>query len=368
MILVVLGTRPEIVKMASVIGSFQKSHIHYEIARVMQHYDWKMSGQFLEELGYPKTDHVVYVDSSSQASQMSAAAVGLERTILKCRPNSVLVQGDTNTVLAAALAAVKLQVSVCHVEAGLRSYDLRMPEEHNRRIVDHVSSFLFAPTTHAAETLTDENVWGRIGITGNTVIDACLEFMKTAIETSSILDSIRFDRFALATIHRAESVDHERTLRTIVKILIGCPLPVVFPVHPRTMKRLKSSGLIGKLRSSENIQLMQPASYLDLLRLLKECAFILTDSGGIQEEASAPNIRKFTYVLRRYTDRPESVKAGFARVMGTDDSKSVLRQLRLDARRESKLPRKSPYGDGRAGVRIARLLKSVPFVYGQLYR
>ena len=367
MLLLVLGTRPEIIKMASVVEACQRLHVDCETVHVRQHYDWNMSVQFLEQLRYSKPKHSIYVGPGSQASQTSAALVGIERIIARERPEAVVVQGDTNTVLAGALASVKMNVSVCHVEAGLRSDDLRMPEEHNRRIVDHVSSLLCAPTLHAVRTLARENVWGKTLLTGNTVIDACLKFMDSALHSSTVLHQIRFDNYALSTFHRAENVDHEPTLRAFVKILTDSPVPVVFPVHPRTMKRLKAFGLFVKLVRSRNVQLLPPVGYFDLLVLMKHCSLIMTDSGGIQEEATAPNIRKFVLVLRKRTDRPESIRAGFAKVVGCN-FRSVLKEMMLVARKDAVLPVKSPYGDGHAGLRIAKALRSTPFVYGRIYR
>jgi UDP-N-acetylglucosamine 2-epimerase (non-hydrolysing) len=287
--------------------------------------------------------------------------VGLEKAILEEDPEAVVVEGDTNTVLGAALASVKLHVPICHVEAGLRSYDLQMPEEHNRRLVDHMSSILFAPTPHAATTLRRERVWGQIFVTGNTVIDACIRFSEKAIARSRILSRIRFEKFVLATFHRAENVDNISRLRTIVRVLTRCPVPVVFPVHPRTLICLKSAQLVETLEASENVQLLPPMGYFDFLASIAKSEFIITDSGGIQEEATAPNIRKFVFVLRRRTDRPESVEAGFARVVGIEDADHILRAIHSFVENRVRLARKSPYGDGKAGLRIARVLKSGAF-------
>jgi len=360
MILMVVGTRPEIVKMASVVDACRKLHVDHQIVHATQHYDWEMSGQFLRELGFPKADHHVDVGSGSPAMQTSKAMIGLERVILKENPDAVVVQGDTNTVLGSALASVKIRIPVCHVEAGLRSYDTRMPEEHNRRLVDHMSSVLFAPTSHAAATLRRERTWGRIVVTGNTAIDACLEFAEKAMDKSRILDHIMFQEFVLATFHRAENVDYRPTLGTIVKVLAECPVPVVFPVHPRTMDRLRKFHLVRRLSACEKVQLLPALGYLDILSLMMRCTFVITDSGGIQEEATAPNIRKFVFVLRRRTDRPESVRAGFARVVGDHDADSILRAIR-HVNHRIPLGQKSPYGDGKAGLRIARDLKHGSF-------
>jgi len=359
MIMIVMGTRPEIIKMASVVDACKRLNVEHEIVFAAQHYDREMSEQFLEELNFPRPDFRIEVGSGSQAQQTAKAMINLERVMREIHPSGVAVQGDTNTVLAGALAAVKLRIPVCHIEAGLRSHDLRMPEEHNRRLVDHVSSLLFAPTHEAARTLEKENVWGDIFVTGNTSIDACLKFMRIALERSRVLSQVRFDNFALATFHRAENVDDVTVLRTFVKILTHSPIPIVFPVHPRTRDRLERAKLIPKLKVSQTVQMLQPVGYFDFLTLMKRCRFILTDSGGIQEEATAPNIRKFVLVLRKRTDRPEAVQAGFSRLVGIEDSRLVSREIRLAIDKNIPLRSKSPYGNGRAGLRIAQVFKRI---------
>jgi UDP-N-acetylglucosamine 2-epimerase (non-hydrolysing) len=279
----------------------------------------------------------------------------LEEAYLDGRPDVVLVEGDTNTVLAGALAGAKLGIKVGHVEAGLRSYDRRMPEEHNRRLTDHASDLLFAPTEHNAATLRREDVWGKIFVTGNTVIDACLEYLPLAERRSSILERINFDEFALATAHRAENVDDPKVLANIAGILMGSPLPVVYPVHPRTTKRLRDMGLYDRLVSHDNVQLIDPVGYFGFLLLMSRSSFIMTDSGGIQEEATAPNIRKKVFVLRENTERPEAVEAGYADVVGTNPGR-VLEAIGAYLRHPENKFGPGPFGDGRSGLRILACL------------
>ncbi len=233
----------------------------------------------------------------------------------------------------------------------MRSYDLRMPEEHNRRLTDHLSAYLFAPTGGAAETLRKEACWGDVHVTGNTVIDACLRYGPKAEKSSSILKDIPFDRFVLATAHRAENVDDPGVLRQLFHIFTHCPIPVVYPIHPRARRRFRMAHLEADLEASDNIALLSPLGYFDFLSLLMRCTFVLTDSGGIQEEATAPNIRKKAFVLRESTERPEAVDAGYAEVVGTEVD-GVLRRLRrfLEEEWSSDIP--SPFGDGDAGRRI----------------
>src|SRR6266571_1624343 len=284
-ICVVVGTRPEIVKMAPVIHELKSRKIDFVIMHSGQHYDHELSEIFFDELDLPSPDIDLETGGGTQAEQTATALVRLESALRKLSPDLVLVEGDTNTVLAAALAAAKMGISVGHVEAGLRSYDLRMPEEHNRRLTDHLSSYLFAPTKRAVDTLTRESCWGKIILTGNTIIDACLLYGKRAHERTSILNSLPSQDFALATIHRAENVDDPHVLRQFLQLFSECPIPVVCAIHPRTSKRLQAMGLDHVRTNPNNVTLIPPQGYLDFLALLMRCQFVLTDSGGIQEEA-----------------------------------------------------------------------------------
>lgn len=355
MILVVVGTRPEIIKMGPIIFELRRREEEFEIIHTAQHYDRELSAIFFEELGLPVPNRTLDVGSGSQGQQTGEALVKLEGAFGESSPDLVLVEGDTNTVLAGALAAAKIGVDVGHVEAGLRSHDLRMPEEHNRRLTDHLSKLLFAPTKAAEQNLRKENVWGRIWVTGNTVIDACMTFMETALKKSDILSTVEFDEFSLVTAHRKENVDNARVLSDFVSIFMQCPVPIVYPIHPRTVKMLKSAGLYEKLSDSENVQLIPPVGYLDFLILMKKCEFIMTDSGGIQEEATSPNIRKKVFVLRESTERSEAVDAGFCEVVGTDPA-DVLQSVHAYLRREESLKGPSPYGNGEASRKIVQVL------------
>lgn len=354
----VLGTRPEIVKMAPVIKALRQRHVPLKVVHSGQHYDWEMSSVFLDELGLGHPDTFLEVGSGSHAEQTAEALIRLENVLLHEEPAMVLVEGDTNTVLASALAAVKVGVDVGHVEAGLRSRDLRMPEEHNRRLTDHLSSFLFAPTTTSEANLRSEDVWGRIFVTGNPIIDACLDYLPEAERRSRVMEEVTFKEFSLATAHRSENVDDPRVLGQIVRVLTECPVPVVYPIHPRTVARLKEFGFHDRLLDSGNVQLMQPQGYFDFLVLMRHALFVLTDSGGIQEEATAPNLRKKVFVLRKSTERPEAVEAGYVEVVGTI-AEEVLGRIRAFMERPKVPDVPSPYGKGDSGSRIARIIKQL---------
>ena len=351
---VVIGTRPELVKMATVVFALEEARAEVLLVHSGQHYDESLSGSFFRDLGLRNPDHYLGVGSGSQAVQTAACMVALEKVLLENPCDMVLVQGDTNTVLAGALTGVKMGVPVGHVEAGLRSHDRRMPEEYNRRVADHVSHLLFAPTEGSADILRGEKVWGKTFVTGNTVIDACERFGALAEEKTSIMEHVPFQEFILLTAHRAENVDDPVVLGSLVDIIENSPLPVVYPVHPRTRKSLEKEGLWARLSSCSNILLLPPAGYFDFLALMRHCRFILTDSGGIQEEATAPSIRKRVLVFRDNTERPEAVEAGYARIVGTS-SENVLRALQeeMDASSPSA---GSPFGDGEASRRIADIV------------
>jgi len=337
--------------MAPVIHGLQKVGVDFTFVHTGQHYDYNMSRKMIEDLQLPSPDYTFKLRGSSPVEQMPQMMLNIASVVSKERTRIICVEGDTNTIVAAALAALKLGVKIAHVESGLRSDDWRMPEEHNRIMVDHVSDLLFAPTLDAKVNLVTEHVHGRIFMTGNTVIDAALQYMPIAEKSSKILETIRYTRFILATAHRAENVDDPAVLKELVETLIRASLPVVFPAHPRTVKRLHQFSLRSKIRHSTNVQILPPVGYFDLLLLMKRCEAILTDSGGLQEEATAPPIRKPVVVFRKRTERPEAVKAGFARVAGVNGT-SALRALNMMLSHKRKLPTRSPYGDGRAGDKI----------------
>ena len=354
--MVVVGTRPEIIKMAPLVRAFRNNKTPFVFVHCGQHYDYNMSQQFIEDLELPPPDYSFKVCAASPGEQTARIIVHMDKLLKRSSPGIVLVEGDTNTVLSAALAANKRGIPVGHVEAGLRSFDLRMPEEHNRRLTDHLSSVLFAPTVRSEINLRKENVWGKIFVTGNTVIDAVIQHLPIAEKKSEILKHIRFDKFGLATAHRAENVDDLNVLQNLICVLDESPIPVVFSIHPRTKKRLRQHAMYSSIRKSKNVQVLPPLGYLDFLVLMKKCELIITDSGGIQEEATAPVIRKPVLVARLSTERPEAVETGFAEVVGTE-KEDVLRAVERAAAKQKELPRKSPFGDGRAAEKIERIVR-----------
>lgn len=356
-IIIVVGTRPEIIKMAPLVRAFKKHKLPITFVNCGQHHDYNMSHQFVEELALPQPDYTLKTKAYSPLMQMAQTMSQMDRVLKETEPLILLIEGDTNSVLSTAIAANKRGNFVGHVEAGLRSFDLRMPEEHNRRLTDHLSHYLFAPTERAQANLKNENVWGRIYVTGNTVIDAVIQHVAIAERKSKILEKIAFEEFVLATTHRAENVDDFSVLKNFMEAFDEAPLPVVFPIHPRTKKRLLQNKIYKQTREFKNVQILPPLGYFDFLILMKKSKLIVTDSGGVQEEATAPCIRKPVLVIRSSTERPEAVETGFAKVVGTN-KKQILAAIEETITNPKKLPSSSPFGDGKASEYMVEILRN----------
>jgi len=354
-IAIVAGTRPEIIKMAPVIRALNRDD--FSFIHTGQHYDYNLSLQFIKELNLPKPDVTFALRNADPTLQMGEMIAKLHKVLRKIQPKIVAVEGDTNSVLAGGIAAIKSRIKLAHVEAGLRSYDWRMPEEHNRIAVDHISDLLFAPTKDSKKNLLKENVHGIIHVTGNTVIDAVIQNIPLAKRRSTI--EVPSKNFALVTLHRAENVDDGRTLKELVGVLTKVPMQIIFPIHPRTIRRLKQFKLYEKVKRASSIKLIAPVGYFDFLVLMQRCSFIVTDSGGIQEEATCPLIRKRVILLRKFTERPEAVEAGFVKVAGTVEE-DITHAIEHTINSKKRPAFSAPFGDGNAGKRIAKLLQ--PFV------
>ncbi len=353
MIAIVVGTRPEIIKMAPIVRACVARGVPYRLLHTGQHYSFEMDGVFFRELDLPPPHHNLEVGSGTQAYQVGAVVAGIAPILERERPDVVLVEGDTNSVLAAGLAAHKLGIRVGHVEAGLRSYDRSMPEEINRILTDHLSDHLFAPTERSRGILLGEGVAAeRVHVTGNTVVDEVLRQRERARAPGRLARfGVAGGRFALATAHRAENVDHEARLRGILAGLAGAGralgMPVLAALHPRTAKRIDALGLAD----DDAVRRLPPLGYLEFLGLQAEAALVLTDSGGLQEEACCLGVPCVT--LRDNTERPESLEVGANRLAGADAGRIVAA-----ARAAIAAPRgwPNPIGDGRSGERIVGLL------------
>jgi UDP-N-acetylglucosamine 2-epimerase (non-hydrolysing) len=352
MISIILGTRPEIIKMAPVIRACQHSGTAYSVVHTGQHYSYEMDRIFFDELELPQPDHNLDVGSGSHAEQTGKIMLGTEQVFLKDTPDIVLVQGDTNTVLAAALAAAKLHIPVGHVEAGLRSFDRDMPEEINRIVADHIASYLFAPTELSRQYLLKEGIdEKKIFVTGNTVVDAAFQNRRIAQKKTLEVPGINPEPqgYFLVTAHRSENVDNKTHLTAIIASLNRLrktyDFPVIFPMHPRTQKMMKEFGI-----DSAGLTIIQPTGYLEFLQLEANARLILTDSGGVQEESCILNVPCVT--LRENTERPETITVGANILAGTDATR-----IAAAADTMMKAPRtwKNPYGSGDAAEQIVKI-------------
>jgi UDP-GlcNAc3NAcA epimerase len=361
-VVTVLGARPQFIKAAVVSRALRERQDVQEIlVHTGQHFDSNMSEVFFTELAIPTPDHNLGIAGGSHGRQTGRMLEQVEEVLLSERPDWVLVYGDTNSTLAGALAAAKLNVPVAHVEAGLRSFNRRMPEEINRVMADHVSTVLFAPTSTAVENLHREGIGGdRVQLVGDVMYDSVLHYGRLAEERSRILEELGIPRggYVLATIHRQENTEDPARLEVILQSLgaIAEDLPVVLPLHPRTRQLLDRGGAMvdtGPLRITE------PLGYLDMLMLERHARLIATDSGGVQKEAYLSRVPCVT--LRDETEWVELVDAGWNTLAPPTDAERVKQTLR------SALSRPTPgagtgslYGDGRASERIAAVLASSP--------
>ncbi|SES93268.1 UDP-GlcNAc3NAcA epimerase [Salinibacillus kushneri] len=319
-ILTVVGARPQFIKSSMLSKAVQPvQDITEIIVHTGQHYDEKMSNVFFNQLKLPKPDYYLGVGSSSHGKQTAQMLEELETIIQSVKPDVVLVYGDTNTTLAGSLAAAKLHIPIAHVEAGLRSYNKEMPEEINRQVTDHLSSWLFCPTASAVENLDKEGITEGVYITGDIMYDAVLYFKDIAFQHSSILETLHLSKkdYYLVTIHRAENTDNPERLKSILKTLQQLEKNVIFPLHPRTKKKIEQFNLTNLL--SYPIKTVDPFDYFDMLTITSQARMVLTDSGGLQKEAYMLQVPCIT--LRDETEWTETLQFGWNQLAGTDQNK-----------------------------------------------
>lgn len=380
-IAIVLGTRPEIIKMASVIDEIRLRKLNLVLIHTGQHYDHEMSDQFFLDLELPAPDYNIGVGSGIHGEQTALMIQGIEEVLINEEPDILLVQGDTNAVLAGAIAASKLHIPVGHVEAGLRSFDETMPEEINRKVADVCSKLYFVPTEQSAINLSLEGInRNKIFVTGNTIVDACfrnLKIVKNKFHENSSLEFVKInknsdnecsllkldelDNILILTMHRAENVDNKDRLNNIIGALAELPdLNIIFPIHPRTKKTLENFGLYSKLANLKNVHLIKPLGYLDFILLMSKSLMILTDSGGIQEEAITLDIPVLT--LRYNTERPETIAAGGNILVGSnkenivEKAKSILNNEEFLKQMKNAV---NPYGIGDSGKNILDIIVNI---------
>ena len=345
----VVGARPQFIKSAPVSKAIVEAGYQEYLIHTGQHYDYGMSQIFFEELGIPEPAINLGVGSGSHAQQTGQMLIGIESVLIEQKPDIVFVYGDTNSTLAGALAAVKLQFRLAHIEAGLRSYNRQMPEEHNRVLTDQCSDLLFCPTQTAVNNLAREGLQKGIHLVGDTMYDAVLHFTKIATQNSKILHTLRLmpKGYLLTTIHRAYNTDNPEVLKTILSAFGQVEEIIVFPIHPRTRDAVKCANL----SIPPNVKMIEPVGYLDMLTLEKNARIILTDSGGIQKEAYFFGVPCLT--LRTETEWVETTQTGWNLIVGFDP-KRIVNGITLH-----KWPNTPPvplFGDGNASQKIISLL------------
>jgi UDP-GlcNAc3NAcA epimerase len=347
----IVGARPQFIKSAPVSKAIAISGHQEYLVHTGQHYDYEMSKIFFEEMRIQEPNINLNVGSGTHAQQTSQMMIGIEHILLSHKPDIVLVYGDTNSTLAGAIAAAKLQIKLAHVEAGLRSYNHQMPEEHNRVLTDHCSDLLFCPTQTAVNNLILEGIKEGVYLVGDTMYDAILQFNQVAIQRSTILDrlDLKPKEYLLATIHRPYNTDHPKVLSSILSAFQQINDTTIFPIHPRTLSAFKNANIT----LPKNVKVIEPVGYLDMIMLEQNAKIILTDSGGIQKEAYFLKIPSLT--LRSETEWVETIDSGWNKLVGTDPN-SIVSALKTHI--SAKLSHPDFFGDGHASEKIVNLLNS----------
>lgn len=349
----IVGARPQFIKAAMVARELTAKHISERIVHTGQHYDANMSDVFFDELDIPRPDHNLGIGGGSHGQNTGRMIEAIEKLLVEQPTDLVLVYGDTDSTLAGALAAVKLHIPVAHVEAGLRSFNRRMPEEVNRVLTDHAADILFAPTTTAVKNLSGEGIAGeRMHLVGDVMYDAAIFYGEKAERLSRILEECELVRgeYILATIHRAENTDDRDRLAAILEGLASSQRTIVLPLHPRTRSRLEAFGIA----IADSIRVIDPVGYLDMVMLERSAALIATDSGGVQKEAFFHGTPCVT--LREETEWVELVECGWNRIVPPHSAAAVHQALTAEFAyelRDDKL-----FGDGRTARKIASSLSA----------
>lgn len=352
---VLVGTRPGVIKMSPIIRELKKRKVDFFVIHAGQHYSYNMDKVFFEQLRLSEPDFLLSTVKNYRlhGEQTAEMLKGIEKILIKMKPKILLVCGDANFNLAGAIAARKLGIKVGHVESGLRSDDWRMPEEHNRVMIDHISEYLFTPTLQAKQNLIEDNVKGKIFVFGNTIVDAVYRNIQLAKSESDILNrlNLRHKNYFLLTVHREENVDNKKILTNIIDGLCKiCKIykdyHIVFPFHPRTKDRIEKFGLRDKI-TIENLKIIDPVGYLDFLALLCNARLVLTDSGGVQEEACI--LKTPCVTLRENTERPETVQVG-ANVVAGNNPERVFDGVKKMIKTKGNWY--NPFGDGKTAEKI----------------
>ncbi len=342
----IVGARPQFIKAAAVSRVLRKNAgIREVLIHTGQHYDANMSRIFFDELHIPEPDYNLEVGSGSHGRQTGLMLERIEKVLLAEKPDWVLTYGDTNSTVAGSLTSAKLHIPTAHVEAGLRSFNRRMPEEINRIATDHISDLLFAPTQNAMHLLAKEGLAERARFSGDVMFDSILHYKQLVNESHRPEALGDLQDFYLATVHRPENTDNPQRLKRIFSAFARLPKPVIVPLHPRTQK------LLSQVPIGANVKILQPVSYLQMLYLLKHCAMVLTDSGGLQKEAYF--MQKACVTLRDETEWVETLENGWNVIVGANEEKIVQAVARRQPGEQS-----LAFGDGHAAEKIVRFLQS----------
>lgn len=359
----IVGARPNFMKIAPLFKAYKKNkHIVPVLVHTNQHSDKKMSETFFKSLGIPKPDYIFSLDATSVVSAIAQIMVQLEKTLAQEKPDLLVVVGDVNSTLAAAITANKMGIKVAHVEAGLRSADRKMPEEINRIIVDHISDMLFVTEKSGLAHLKKEGVdSSKIFYTGNVMIDNLIQ-MLPQVEKARVLNELGIlpKQYIVMTMHRPSNVDSKQGLMRIISILKAVltetGVNIVLPIHPRTRASLEKHGLLPTLQNNSQLILSEPLDYIPFIKLVKESLFVVTDSGGIQEEAAF--LRIPTITLRDSTERPSTVHCGANIICPPGNIRLLTAALRKVEKLNRKKIRKIPLSDGKASERIVSRIVS----------
>ncbi|MFD0680814.1 MULTISPECIES: non-hydrolyzing UDP-N-acetylglucosamine 2-epimerase [unclassified Paenibacillus] len=345
-IVTIVGARPQFIKVSPVSQVLRESYKEI-LVNTGQHYDYKMAGVFFDELGIPKPDYDLGIGSGSHGQQTGEMLKKIEEVLLEQRPDGVLVYGDTNSTLAGALAASKMHIPLFHIEAGLRSFNKKMPEEVNRVLTDHISDMLFSPTETAVNNLKAENISDHVYLVGDVMYDAVVNHSTLAEEKYAVSQfGVNEKGYYLATIHRAENTDDPLRLSAIIKSFLQLEEDVIIPIHPRTEKYINELGLFKQINESKHIKLIQPVSYLEMLILEKYAKGIITDSGGVQKEAYFAKVP--CYTIRDQTEWVETIHCGWNRLV--DPIKMDLSEILQKGHKS--IYKENLYGDAKASNKI----------------
>jgi UDP-N-acetylglucosamine 2-epimerase len=352
-IISIVGARPQFIKLSALSRELRKKHREI-VLHTGQHYDYELSRVFFSELSLPKPDYHLGVGSAEHGEQTGKMLKGIEEILLFERPDLVIVYGDTNSTLAGALAGAKQNIPVAHVEAGLRSFVKTMPEEINRVLTDHVSSLLFCPTPTSVKNLKKEGITKGVHLVGDVMYDSLKENLAVAKRKSKIMRELNLTPkdFYLVTLHRAENTDIKENLKKLCRILTGLDRKTVFPIHPRTRKKLSEFKLLKRLFSLKHLLLIDPVSYLDMLLLEKNARYVLTDSGGVQKEAFF--LKTPCLTLREETEWVETLRGGWNCIVGLE-----IKDIRRNLNKKAMLvkSKRNIFALGRASRNISTLLK-----------